>query len=50
MLTVLWLLLAALVIAKVALYCHNRIPKDDHQLKQQIYRLRHAVAMAKGWA
>ena len=39
MLTVVWLLLAALVIAKVALYRRNRIPKPDHNLDRQIYKL-----------
>lgn len=47
MLTVLWLLLAALVLAKVALYLRNRAPKQDHNLDRQIYRLNHVVATAK---
>ena len=46
MLNVLWLLLAVLVIAKVALYKRNRIPKPDHNLDRQIYRLNQVVAMA----
>ena len=47
MLTVLWLLLAALVLAKVALYLRKRAPKQDHNLDRQIYRLNHVVATAK---
>ena len=47
MLTVLWLLLAALVLAKVALYLRNRALKRDHNLDRQIYRLNHVVATAR---
>jgi hypothetical protein len=47
MLTVLWLVLAALVLAKVALYLRNRAPKQDHNLDRQIYRLNHVVATAR---
>ena len=47
MLTLVWLLLAALVIAKAALYRRNRIPKPDHNLDRQIYRLNQVVAMAR---
>jgi hypothetical protein len=47
MLTFLWLLLAALVIAKVAHYRRSRVPKLDHNLDRQIYRLNQMVAMAR---
>jgi hypothetical protein len=47
MLTVLWLVLAALVIAKLALYLRNRVAKQDHNLARQIYRLNHVVATAR---
>ena len=41
MLTVLWLVLAALVIARMTLYFRDRIAKQDDNLDQQIYRLPH---------
>lgn len=47
MLTVLWLMLAALVIAKVALYLRDRIPKQDSNVDRQIHRLNHVVATAR---
>src|SRR4051812_10932720 len=47
MLTVLWLVLAALVIARMRLYFRDRIPKQDDDLDRQIYRLNHVVATAR---
>jgi hypothetical protein len=47
MLTVLWLVLEALVMAKLVHYLRNRIPKQDHNLARQIYRLNHVVATAR---
>ena len=47
MLTVLWLMLAALVIAKVALYLWDRIPKQDPNVDRQIHRLNDVVATAR---
>ena len=46
MLTVLWLLLAALVIARVVLYCRTEVP-DERALNRQIYRLQQVVAAAR---
>ena len=47
MLTVLWLALAALVIARMTLYFRDRIPKQDDNLDRQIYRLNQVVATAR---
>ena len=47
MLTVLWLVLAALVLAKVALYLRGRIPKKYRNIDQQIDRLNHVVKTAR---
>jgi hypothetical protein len=47
MLTVLWLVLAALVIARMTLYFRDRIPTQDNDLDRQIYRLNHVVATAR---
>jgi hypothetical protein len=47
MLTALWLVLAALVVARVALYCRREAPPDERPLNRQIYKLQQVVAMAK---
>ena len=47
MLTVLWLVLAALVIARMTLHFRDRIPKHDDNLDRQIYRLNHEASTAR---
>ena len=47
MLTALWLVLAALVVAKVALYCRREAPPDEGALNRQIYKLQQVVALAR---
>jgi hypothetical protein len=47
MLTILWFMLAALIIAKAALHMRDWVPKKDCDLDQQIYRLKQVVATAR---
>ena len=47
MLSVLWLVLAALVIARMTLHFRDRIPKHDDNLDRQIYRLNHVASTAR---
>jgi hypothetical protein len=47
MLAILWLMLAALIMAKAALYLRGRIPKQYRNIDQQIDRLNHVVKTAR---
>ena len=47
MLTALWLVLVALVVAKVALHFGREAPADEYALDRQIYKLYQVVALAK---
>ena len=46
MLTALWLVLVALVVAKAALYCRWEAPPDECALNRQIYKLQQVVVLA----